>query len=249
MAQKKTYWEMQKSFWKTPPGVIIWFAMLLAIFAGGILALNFLGSPFPVIEFFNAESRFLEPGQSSNLSWSVVGASLVEIDQAEPMVDLLTKAKPFTAQKMAPDLPVEDYVEAFLGAFSLDMGQSGLWQDQAGGRVVISDELFRNAAGGWKGAKRGHGDHAALLAEALRDPDEIWLGVREVPIEGFPDEFELQLTRRYIRIDPETALFTMFEVGRRNWQAVTGYASYNRAKPDYSHIGKQRVGKLIWKRK
>ena len=81
MAQKKTYWEMQKSFWKTPPGVISWFTMLLAIFAGGILALNFLGSPYPVIEFFNAESRFLEPGQSSNLSWSVVGASLVEIDQ------------------------------------------------------------------------------------------------------------------------------------------------------------------------
>ena len=76
MAQKKTYWEMQKSFWKTPPGVVIWTAALMAIMAGGILALNFLGSPYPVIEFFDAA-----PGQSSVLSWSVVGASLVEIDQ------------------------------------------------------------------------------------------------------------------------------------------------------------------------
>ena len=81
MAQKKTYWEMQKSFWKTPLGVVIWFGALLAILAGGILALNFLGSPYPVIEFFDAEPEFLAPGQSSVLSWSVVGASLVEIDQ------------------------------------------------------------------------------------------------------------------------------------------------------------------------
>jgi len=81
MAQKKTYWEMQKSFWKTPPGVIIWFSVLLVIFVGGILALNFWSSPYPVIEFFDAEPEFLAPGQSSVLSWSVVGASLVQIDQ------------------------------------------------------------------------------------------------------------------------------------------------------------------------
>jgi len=80
MAQKKTYWEMQKSFWKTPPGIIIWFLALLAIFTGGILALNFWDSPYPVIELFDAEPEFLAPGQSSVLSWSVVGASLVEID-------------------------------------------------------------------------------------------------------------------------------------------------------------------------
>jgi hypothetical protein len=41
----------------------------------------------------------------------------------------------------------------------------------------------------------------------------------------------------------------MFELGRRAWGAVTGYASWNRSKPDYSHINKQRIGKLIWKRK
>lgn len=80
MAQKKTYWEMQKSFWKTPPGVVIWFVVLLTIFAGGILALNFLGSPYPVIEHFDADPAFLVPGQSSNLSWNITGASLVQID-------------------------------------------------------------------------------------------------------------------------------------------------------------------------
>ncbi|QLH16372.1 hypothetical protein HYQ43_09465 [Paracoccus pantotrophus] len=59
----------------------------------------------------------------------------------------------------------------------------------------------------------------------------------------------LLLTHRYIRVDPDTSLFTMFELSRNRWQGVTGYASYNRAKPDYRHIDKQRVGKLRWKRK
>ncbi|MFV0411474.1 MAG: PBECR2 nuclease fold domain-containing protein [Paracoccus sp. (in: a-proteobacteria)] len=177
------------------------------------------------------------------------GRNLVEIDQAGPMADLLARARPFESKVMDPGLPVEDYVGGFLDVFGLNLGEARLWEDSAGGRVLISDQLFREASGKWKGVKRGHGDHAPLLAEAMRDPDEIWLGVREVPIEGFPDEVELMLTRRYIRVDPETALQAVFEMGRRHWQGVTGYGSYNRAKPDYSHINKQRVGKLIWKRK
>lgn len=177
------------------------------------------------------------------------GRNLVSIDKAEPIADLLAKAVPFVAKPMTTGLPVEDYVNAFLKEFGLSMGRARLWQDVAGGRTLISEELFRKASGEWKGEKRGHGDHAPLLAEAIKDPDEIWLNVREVPVEGFPDQVELQVTRRYIRIDPGTSLFTMYEVGRRNWQGITGYASFSRSKPDYGHIDKQRVGKLVWKRK
>ena len=53
----------------------------------------------------------------------------------------------------------------------------------------------------------------------------------------------------YIRIDPKTSLFTLFDFSRRRWEGVTGYGSYNRAKPNYRHIDKMRVGKLLWKRK
>jgi len=81
MAQKKTYWEMQKSFWKTPAGIAIWFLLLAAMLGGGLLALNFVVSPYPVIESFHADPVAVSPGSASNLSWSVIGASLVEIDQ------------------------------------------------------------------------------------------------------------------------------------------------------------------------
>ncbi len=81
MAEKKNYWEMQKSFWKTPPGIAIWFLLLAAMLGGSLLALNFLVSPYPVIESFRADPVAVSPGGASNLSWSVIGASLAEIDQ------------------------------------------------------------------------------------------------------------------------------------------------------------------------
>ena len=80
MAEKKNYWEMQKSFWKTPTGIAIWFTLLAAIIGGGLLALNVFVSPYPVIEFFHANPVAVAPGEASNLSWNVIGASQVEID-------------------------------------------------------------------------------------------------------------------------------------------------------------------------
>jgi hypothetical protein len=80
MAEKKTYWEMQKSFWKTPTGIVIWILLLAAFAGGGLLALNVFSPPYPVIESFHADPAVVSPGESSNLSWSVIGAGRVEID-------------------------------------------------------------------------------------------------------------------------------------------------------------------------
>ena len=73
------YWEMQKSFWKTPTGIIIWITLLAIMLGGGLLALNFIDSPFPVIEFFHARPMVISQGETTNLSWSVIGASMVDI--------------------------------------------------------------------------------------------------------------------------------------------------------------------------
>jgi hypothetical protein len=81
MAEKKNYWDMQKSFWKTPKGIVIWLLLLAAILCGGLLALNIFGSPYPVIESFRADPVVVSPGGASNLSWSVFGAARAEIDQ------------------------------------------------------------------------------------------------------------------------------------------------------------------------
>ncbi len=82
------YWEMQKSFWKTPTGIAIWVVLLAAMLGGSLLALNIFVSPYPVIEFFDAEPIVIGLGNASNLSWSVIGASEVEIDQGIGQVEL-----------------------------------------------------------------------------------------------------------------------------------------------------------------
>jgi hypothetical protein len=88
MAQKMNYWEKQRSFWKTPIGISIWFTLLLAIIGGGLLALNIFVSPYPVIEFFDANPVAVSPGEASNISWSVIGATHVEINQGIGSVGL-----------------------------------------------------------------------------------------------------------------------------------------------------------------
>jgi len=81
------YWDMQKSFWKTPIGVAIWIILLVAILGGGLLALNLFASPYPIIEHFDAKPILVSPGEAANLSWSVIGASQVEISHGIGQVE------------------------------------------------------------------------------------------------------------------------------------------------------------------
>jgi hypothetical protein len=86
--QKMNYWERQKSFWKTPAGLAIWFVLLVAILGGGLLALNRFVSPYPVIESFDADPAVIRAGEATNLSWSVIGASDVFLDHGIGQIDL-----------------------------------------------------------------------------------------------------------------------------------------------------------------
>ncbi|WP_283177501.1 PBECR2 nuclease fold domain-containing protein [Gemmobacter sp. 24YEA27] len=177
------------------------------------------------------------------------GRHVVSIDQPEPIADLLAKARPFQATVMPEGLAAEDYIRALLQPLGGDVGRAALFEDKAGHRFPISGEMFFGNDGRWKGYKRGHASYAALIAEALADPDEIWLGVREVPLDAHPGQFDQALTRRYIRADPGNGLVVMMELGRKFWREITGYAPLNRSKPDMRHLDAQRIGKLVWKRK
>ena len=75
------YWEKRKSFWNTPKGLLISMLILITILTGTLIALNLFSSPYPVIEYFDADPVVISGGQSSNLSWSVQGATSINIDQ------------------------------------------------------------------------------------------------------------------------------------------------------------------------
>ncbi len=82
------YWEQRKSFWTTPAGVLLEIAAVVGILAFALIALNMFSSPFPIIEQFKASPIEISPGETSILSWSVIGGTEVVIDHGVGRVDL-----------------------------------------------------------------------------------------------------------------------------------------------------------------
>lgn len=82
------------------------------------------------------------------------------------------------------------------------------------------------------------------MAEALIDPDEIWLGLVE-------KDGEIVVDRRYIRVDPDASIIIVFEMGRLWWQETSAYNTMkkNKTAPDFRLLDIRRGGKLLWKRK
>ncbi len=178
------------------------------------------------------------------------GRHAVIIDEPSPLADLIDAARPFISKPLAEGLAPEDYVRAFLEPFTADIGKAVLWQDQTGTRIPISDGFFRDRSGAWKIDKRGRDIYAPLMAEALLDPDEIWLGVAAKRDPVRDDLQELLIDRRYIRADPDKGLMVVLEVGRKWWEAKTAYIPTDRKqRPDLKLLDRRRGGKLIWKRK
>lgn len=168
----------------------------------------------------------------------------VAIDEAEPLDDLLKAAKPFQAKLLEDGLEAEEYVRAFLEPFGADIGKAVLFEDATGTRVPVSDLLFRNREGAFKALKRNRHRVLAMMAEALIDPDEIWMGVARKVESG-----DLVVDRRYIRVDPKTAVQIVFEIGERFWDAVTSFDfTDKKGEADFNALEKRRVGKLVYKR-
>lgn len=178
------------------------------------------------------------------------GRHAVIIDEPSSLDDLLASARPFTAKQLEPGLLPEDYVRAFLQPFGADLGRAVLWQDPTGTRIPVSEEFFRARDGSWKVGKRGREVFTPLMAEALMDPDEIWLGVAAKPDPLQEDYEELMFDRRYIRADPNLGIISVLEVGRKWWEPITIYdPSKKNGKPDLGLLNRRRGGKLLWKRK
>lgn len=190
--------------------------------------------------------RGLTPSQVEALP----GVDAVMVDIAEPLSDLMANAPAIKAKELASGKSPETYVNAFLKGFGAQIGKAVLFTDKAGQALTISDDLFRTGNGGFKVMKRGREVHAAQLAEAIRDPDEIWIGVVERTIpEDQGGGTERLIDRRYIRVDPKTGLLVIFELVGNQWIGRTAFAPKGKnTKTDANQIDKRRSGHRIYRR-
>jgi hypothetical protein len=161
-----------------------------------------------------------------------------------PIPPLQTIARPFVAPLMAEGLPVETYVSAFLQPFGATMETPALWRDASGHALVVSQQLFRDGRGRLKLPFEARERHVLRLAEALADPDEIWLDW----IEGANGA--TRLARRYLRTSPESPEFVSFVWSKDEWSGATAFNPATgrklRGNPDY--LEKQRSGALLYRR-
>lgn len=156
----------------------------------------------------------------------------------------MPKATPVPKEDLlSPDLEPESYVEAFMARFGRQSDEAGYHRDVSGGIITVGRSLFeqRTQDGtvvGLKSGKRGRGQFAVLLADAILQPDEIWVDWAEV-------KSGIVLRRAYLKrviLDDGRSLFIRFEWTKAGWVAITGFDT------DDNYLENYRKGALLYRK-
>ncbi|CUW41132.1 Phage head morphogenesis protein [Magnetospirillum sp. XM-1] len=154
--------------------------------------------------------------------------------------------RPFSPSRLLPGagtpgaLTEEGYVERFLAEFGAEKGPKVI-TDKIGDPVVIGRRLFQQADGSLKVTKRGREKTLLALADALKDPDEIWWQWEQNKKTG-----RWFLAKRYLaRFDVDgkgTPALLSFSVGEDGWEGATAFS------PTAANLANQRRGTLAYRR-
>jgi hypothetical protein len=132
-------------------------------------------------------------------------------------------------------------VRGFLEPLGATLEQPAIVRDVIGERLVVGKELFQTATGEWKVLKLGREKFLPLLAQALQDPDEVWVRLEWM--------YALQMAvvrRRYIARfaveGQEVPALVVFERGDDGWAGVTAFQGAVQTADDW------RVGLRLYAR-
>jgi len=147
------------------------------------------------------------------------------------------------ARLLPPGLTDQQYVGRFLGEFGASEQTPVLFKDVTGDGVVIGPQMFTvKKTGKLKVQKRGREQTLLLVAQALREPDEVW-----VRLEWLYAQQKAVVRRRYLaRFDVEgkpAPALAVFEVGSDGWDGVTGFVADSEA-----YLEELRLGVLLYRR-
>ena len=144
---------------------------------------------------------------------------------------------------MDQGLPEEDYVAAFLAEFGASLQRPAVVRDKAGGIITVDRSLFEVRDGTMppplKVTKFGREVYVRELAQAILDPDEIWVDWAETAT-------GVVLRRSYLRrilLPKGKSLFLRFQWTKAGWTGVTAFQTKTQYLEEY------RAGALLWRRK
>ncbi|MEO1986608.1 MAG: PBECR2 nuclease fold domain-containing protein [Martelella sp.] len=167
-------------------------------------------------------------------------------EAVKPAADLPSLPEPVKVRAvdlMATGLEPQSYVDRFLKAFQID-AEGGYFRDRSGGIITIGRTMFQqhNVQGdvfGLNADKRGRGAYTLQLADAIKEPDEIWVDWAAV-------KSGVVLRRAYLKrfILPDgRSLLVCFEWTSKGWTAVTGFDTTE------VNLSQFRKGALLYRRK
>lgn len=172
--------------------------------------------------------------------------------QGVALPDMPAPSRVSASRLLPPGQPAQDYAQAFLGEFGADVGKPVVFTDISGEALVINEALFQDGAGRWKADKYGRGTFMPLLADTIKEPDEIWLRWEES--RDRPGTWLLK--RRYLKSfemegeNGKTFGIGAFEWGKDGWEGSTVF--YTNAKDEATrrlYLEQQRQGFLHYLRK
>lgn len=132
---------------------------------------------------------------------ALLGTRSPPVDQPLPAMPPPRRLDP--ARLLPPDASDEEAVRAFLAEFGSLEGEPVIWQDRAGGAVGIGRRMFETAGGALKIGKGNRREYLRLLADAMHDPDEVWvalevLGTDRVLPDGTRQAARVVVRRRHV---------------------------------------------------
>lgn len=180
-----------------------------------------------------------EPGGRAS---SATGAGL---PNRQPLGPLPAPRSASPERLLPAGLDDEEYLQRFLEEFGATPSEPVLFKDVTGDAVVIGREMFTNSkTGKLKVSKRGHARELLLLADALKEPDEVW-----VRLEWQYAQKKAVVRRRYIsrfNIEGEAVpALAVFEVGDDGWDGITTFAPDAK---DPAYLEQLRLGVRLYKR-
>jgi hypothetical protein len=156
--------------------------------------------------------------------------------------DALPEPRRAAASRLLPTgLSEAEYLDRFLGEFGATPDQPAVFRDVIGEAMVIGRELFSGPSGKLKVKKRGREVFLLLLAQALKEPDEIWVRLEWQNAAG-----RAVVRRRYVSryqvAGQATPMLAVFERGADGWFGITTFQGDAQSEDDW------RIGVRLYRR-